>query len=285
MRNMAVFILTHGRSGRVITYNTLRKSGYTKDIFLVLDTDDDQIDLYKKEFGEQNCIVFSKDDWRGRFDIGDNGGDDRVVVYARNAVWDIARQKGFRYFVVLDDDYKSFDFRYIEGEKLAAKRCTKLDEVFDISFDFLDESGAATVCFAQAGDFIGGSKSGRFHEKLLRKAMNVWFMDTEKQFDFYGRINEDTTTYTLLGGRGVLFFTFTDIACVQNMTQTNKGGLTEIYTEQGTWLKTFYTVMMCPSCTKVIMMGDKHMRMHHSISWNNAVPKILNEEWKKKDGN
>lgn len=281
MRKAAVFILTHGRAGRVITYKTLRSCGYTGPIFLVLDTGDEQIPQYEAEFGKDNCIVFSKADWSGRFDIGDNGGDDRVVVYARNAVWDMAREKGYRYFVVLDDDYKSFDFRWIEGKKLAATRCKSLDDTFEASFQFLDDTGALTVCFAQAGDFIGGADSGNFQKGLLRKAMNVWFMDTEKPFQFYGRINEDTTTYTLLGQRGNLFFTFTQATCVQNMTQTNKGGLTEIYTEQGTWLKSFYTVMMCPSCAKVVMMGDKHLRLHHNIAWNNAVPKILNERWRK----
>ena len=80
MRNAAVFILTHGRAGRVITYKTLRNSGYTGPIFLVLDTGDEQISQYEAEFGAENCIVFSKADWKGKFDIGDNGGDDRVVV-------------------------------------------------------------------------------------------------------------------------------------------------------------------------------------------------------------
>ena len=69
MRNAAVFILTHGRAGRVITYKTLRNSGYTGPIFLVLDTGDEQISQYEAEFGAENCIVFSKADWKGKFDF------------------------------------------------------------------------------------------------------------------------------------------------------------------------------------------------------------------------
>lgn len=47
------------------------------------------------------------------------------------------------------------------------------------------------------------------------------------------------------------------------------------------YLKTFYTVIFSPSCTKVGMMGDKHKRIHHMIDWDRCVPKILNEKWKK----
>jgi hypothetical protein len=28
-------------------------------------------------------------------------------------------------------------------------------------------------------------------------------------------------------------------------------------------------------------MGDKHMRLHHSIKWESAVPKILSQDLKK----
>ena len=48
MRNndFVVFILTHGRADRVITYNALRKSGYTGRIVLVIDNEDTQAREY-----------------------------------------------------------------------------------------------------------------------------------------------------------------------------------------------------------------------------------------------
>ena len=279
MRDFAVFILSHGRSDRVFTFDTLRKEGYTGKIYIVLDDQDEEIPEYQKRF--ENVVIFSKEEYRDKFDIGDNGGNDKVVVYARNAIWDIVRNLGYRYFVVLDDDYKQFMFRWIEGKKLAYTNCKQLDRLFADTFDFLDSSGALTICYAQGGDFIGGAEGGAFSKKILRKAMNVWFMDVEKQFEFYGRINEDTTTYVLLGTKGKLFFTITDASIVQIQTQSNKGGLTEIYVSEGTYLKSFYSVMMCPSCVKIAAMGENHVRLHHKISWNNCTPKILNEKWHK----
>jgi hypothetical protein len=39
--------------------------------------------------------------------------------------------------------------------------------------------------------------------------------------------------------------------------------------------------MIEPSCCKISMMGDTNKRIHHTINWNNAVPKILDEKLKK----
>jgi len=40
-------------------------------------------------------------------------------------------------------------------------------------------------------------------------------------------------------------------------------------------------VIAMPSAVKIAVMGDKHMMMHNNIAWDNCVPKILNEKWKK----
>lgn len=281
MRDYAVFILSHGRSDRVITVDTLNKCGYKGKYYIVCDDEDGELDEYKKRF--ENVIVFHKGDYAGKFDIGDNGGNEKVVVYARNAMYDLAKQAGYRYFVVLDDDYTDMEFRFPNesNTKLLGKKVADAGAVFEAMFEFLDASGAVTVCMAQGGDFIGGVKSGTYRQKLLRKAMNVWICDTEKPFKFYGRINEDTTTYSLLGQRGVLFFTICDVAVTQIQTQKNKGGLTDIYCDMGTYYKSFYSVMMSPSCVKVSVMGDNHSRIHHKVEWSYCTPKILNERYRK----
>ena len=70
----------------------------------------------------------------------------------------------------------------------------------------------------------------------------------------------------------------------QKQTQSNKGGMTDIYINQGTYVKSFYTVMMMPSSVKVGLMGNsmETKRLHHIINWNNTVPKIIKESFKKK---
>ena len=277
----AVFIPSNGRADNVITYDVLREGGYTGDIYIVVDDLDKTANEYCERYGD-SVIVFSKEEASKITDTGNNFHDMRAVVYARNWIPKIADELGLDHYLVLDDDYSSFLWRWVEGRKFKSCECRDLDSVFKALWEFLDVSGAVTVTIAQGGDFIGGSanKSAQ-HRGLLRKAMNTWFCNTERRFGFYGQINEDTTAYVLLGSRGMLFFTVTDLMVTQMTTQTNPNGLTTIYKDNGTYVKSFYTVMMCPSCVKVSTMGVSHKRYHHRIDWNNAVPKILEEKWKK----
>ena len=57
--------------------------------------------------------------------------------------------------------------------------------------------------------------------------------------------------------------------------------MTELYLDAGMYVKSFYTVMYCPSCVVVSAMGTAHRRLHHHIKWRYAVPKILRESVKK----
>lgn len=280
-KDFAVFILTHGRANNVITYDTLRSQGYTGKIYLIVDDEDSQQEEYKRKYGNQ-VIVFSKREMDGTFDIGDNFGDRRVVIYARNKCHDIAKQLGLKYFLELDDDYTIFMHRYEESGILRKIDCFNLDSLFDICINFLEKSGAYSIAFAQGGDYIGGTDSTAWTQKLLRKVMNTFFCKTDRPFKFYGRINEDTTMYTLLGQKGYLFFTLGNIMVQQLRTQSNPGGLTDIYLDKGTYYKSFLSVMYSPSCVKVSSMGDTYRRIHHKVFWNNCVPKILDEKYKKR---
>ena len=137
---------------------------------------------------------------------------------------------------------------------------------------------------AQNGDFIGGRQSD-FGSKiyLKRKAMNSFFCKTDSPCYFRGTFNEDVNSYTTYGNRGKLYFTHNIVSLHQGQTQSNAGGITEAYKKFGTYVKAFYTVMSAPSCTKVALMGNtpETKRIHHKIRWNEAVPKILDEKWKK----
>lgn len=67
----------------------------------------------------------------------------------------------------------------------------------------------------------------------------------------------------------------------QTDTQTNAGGLTDIYLDLGTYVKSFYTVIAMPSSAAIRLMGNKHKRPHHSINWKKTTPKIIKERYKK----
>ena len=277
--DFAVFILTHGRPDRIHTLKTLEKQGYTGDWYLVIDNEDKMADEYYKNYGDK-VIMFDKKAISLTFDTADLSDDRRAIVYARNACFQIAKELGVKYFVEFDDDYTSFNLRYPKDGKLVARMLDNLDDIFEMMLDFLEDTQALTVCFSQGGDHIGGL-TGRWKKGLIRKVMNSFFCRTDRPFQFLGRVNEDVNTYTYLGSKGELMLTTTDLMLVQLQTQSNQGGMTDLYLDSGTYLKSFYTVMYMPSAVEIREMGTANRRLHHHVKWNNCVPMILNERYKK----
>jgi len=275
-KKFAAFILSHQRPGKVVTAKTLRASGYTGDIYILLDSEDETAGQYVAEFGKESIIIFDKADQS--FDIGDSQQHRRGVIYARNASFQVAKDLGLDYFLQLDDDYNRFEYRYPSEGVLKTVVVKQLDQVFDAMLDFLDDTKASTVAFAQGGDFIGGANGGAFKKMVLRKAMNSFFFCTDRPVEFVGRINEDVNTYVVNGTRGQLFLTPTMIDLVQTQTQASSGGMTSLYTDSGTYLKSMYSVMMAPSCVSISPMGPSNPRLHHKIRAENAYPKIISEK-------
>ena len=278
MRNdFAIFILSHGRADRVDTYDVLRRAGYTGKIFVVIDDEDSQGDEYRRRYGDE-VLVFSKDEVE--FDSGDNFDVRKTITFARNVCFRLAKERGVRYFMELDDDYS--DFLYTVTGKRRSKRVAirkTFDGMLEAMIEFYAKvPGLLAITTAQGGDFIGGEKK---ELRLKRKAMNSFLCDVERPFVFNGSLNEDVTTYVPAAIRGNLMFTVTAIQLNQTETQQNEGGITDEYRKYGTYAKSFYTVMVAPSCVKISEMGRGDRRIHHKVRWANAAPKILREKWSK----
>lgn len=287
MRNdFCVFILSHGRPDRIHTLNTLKKGGYTGKIYIVIDNEDKTEPEYRQKYGDM-ILQFDKLAISETFDTGDLEQDRRTIVYARNACFDLARQVGCRYFLELDDDYTYFSCKRLVDNNFHNIRSKQLDRAFLAMLEFFEKSPCQSICFAQGGDYIGGAKGESFKKAVKRKAMNSFFCDTERPFKFLGRINEDVNTYTTLATRGALFYTILGMSLNQQVTQASSGGMTDVYKDRGTYLKSFYSVMFCPSAVKIATMGGAgngicYRRIHHQVSWNNCAPLVLPETCKKR---
>ena len=286
--DFGVLILTNRRPGNVKTIQTLRRAGYTGKITLVLDNEDPSREEYRAKWSGEpgvSIVVFDKAALAGTFDIGDNFQGLSAVVYARRASAQVARDLGLRYFLALDDDYTSFEWKFNAEMVWTTKEmgARSIDRVFAAVLDFLITTPTKTITIAQGGDFMGGGGS-TFGGKvtLYRKAMNSFFCDVEREIEWRGRLNEDVNTYVTGAVRGELFFTHNHLALVQVATQQAKGGVTELYRALGTYAKSFYTVMIHPSGVRVRMLqGEAHSRLHHSIDWSKTAPKILSETTRK----
>jgi hypothetical protein len=291
--DFCAFILTHGRPDRVHTYDTMMKSGYTGKVYIVIDDEDKQAEGYRQRFGDK-VLQFNKSEWAAKTDEGDNFNHRKAIVYARNACWELAKQVECRYFVQLDDDYTSFFIRHdSSGQYVSARIKSTCDSMWSEMMNFYISSGATAIAMSQGGDHIGGGgelingkiSGGHPHPKLRRKAMNSWFCDAERPFMFFGHMNEDVSAYVTYGHRGLLFFTVMQSMLVQKPTQVTPGGMSDIYLQAGTYTKSFYTVMAAPSCVQIGVMGDPRggrVRIHHKINWHKAVPKIIDEKFRKK---
>lgn len=281
-RKIAALILTNRRHATLTTDHALRRGGWTHPIYYVIDDEDVTGDEYRQKFGAKNVITFCKREIVDRVDAADPTGDMRTILYARNAAFDIAERLGLEYHFQLDDDYRQFYHRRIVGPNLLTIPVRSLDNVTDAAIDFMEASGAYSVAFSQPGDHIGGSNGKMRKHVITRKAMNTWLLRTDRRFDFVGRLNDDVNTYVTLGSRGNLFYTVLPIMVDVSATQAMTGGMTETYTDTGTYAKTFTTVMMAPSCVDVTTMGWKNQRIHHNVRWNNAVPKIISGRYSKR---
>lgn len=272
-KDFAVFILTHGRPDNVKTLSTLKKCGYTGKIYFIVDNEDKTIDKYIKNFGSEFVKVFDKKAIADSVDEGNNFDERRTITHARNACFKIAKEIGITYFIQLDDDYYYFGYRYDTG----AKTIKSIDKVFDAMLDYYKSMNIKSIAFSQGGDHIGGFSG----IKLKRKCMNSFICSTEREFQFVGAMNEDVNTYTTLGSRGDVFFTFTNIQLDQKDTQSQNNGITDMYKRFGTYCKAFTTTMMHPSAVQVSMMNSNNPRIHHSIKWINTTPMIIDDKYKK----
>jgi len=282
MKDFAVFILTNGRPDEVVTYNTLRKQGYTGKIYIIIDNEDDTADKYYKNF--EDVIMFNKEDYHDKMDLCDNFESRKTILYVRQAVWDIAKDLNIKYFMQLDDDYTYFNYRYIDNKYSPGGAPKNLDKYFNSLLDFYKSiKGLHSVCMSQGGDFIGGVNCGMIqnYKNQARKAMNSFICSTDRPFKFNGRINSDVSVYTNLGSKGYLFLTIPFVGLEQIPNQAKDSGMSALSKKQGTYIKSFYSVMQSPSFVKISIMGVTEKRIHHLVNWENAVPKILNEKHKK----
>ena len=286
--NACIFILTHNRAERQYTANLLKELGTKIPYYLVVDDQDPELDLYKKNY--DNLLIFNKEDAIKELnvDLCDNFKNYLCTVISRNICFKFAKDLGYDYFVELDDDYHCISYRHEKNKKLLQPTIKdSFDEIMEAYITFLENSGIDGVAFAQMGDYIGGVQSKMHRRKYIQKIMNWIFLKTDSDVRFRGTMNDDVSTFTLLGSQGYIFITPTYISVKPDITQATSGGLTDLYLNQGTYVKSFYSVMNMPSAVKISVMGSTtkqrhgNYRIHHRVFWGNCYPKIIDEKYKK----
>jgi hypothetical protein len=279
--DFCIFIISHNRAGDVPTAGALDRYNYTGDWYIVID-DANDIDAYNDEYGEETVVYLDNDDALPETDRGDNFEKHDTPLYTRNQLWDLADDLGYEYFLVFDDDYTNIQYRFDNEFNYNPSTTRDFDAYINSAIKYLESADLDTLCMAQGGDFIGGVKSHMAESvKTSRKAMNSFLCKTDRPFNFRGTMNDDVNTYVRAAQYGKLFLTSNVMSIEQETTQQNEGGITDLYKSEGTYVKSFYTVLYAPSCVSLTeLSGRSADRIHHKISWRNAVPKIVPESAK-----
>lgn len=273
--DFCIFVLSHGKPEND-TMKQLELCGNKYPTYLFIDDEDPKMNEYISKYGKDNVCVFSKKEYADKFDMMDNlNRIDGIPVYARNACFDYAEKLGYKYFLELDDDYTEFAFRF-PCRKWVHLKDSDINKVFTLYVDYFESTPIKCLAFMQGGDF-----SCMYEGKGKRKAMNCMFCSVDRRFDFVGRMNEDVNAYTVGNMRGDIFISFANVTIHQRQTQTT-GGMAKEYLEFGTYAKSFYSVLQCPSFVKIsVLQTPSSFRIHHNVSQRYGVAKIISERYKK----
>ena len=303
LSDFVILILSYGRPKflKSHTWNVLDKVNSKARRVVIMSDDDKTIPEYRKMYGDNSVFVFNKIQSERKYDIDlidcywGKSLSRKATVWARNEQFRIARELGYRWFMVLDDDYRQLFARRPVVLKDGEDHFTSINEKFyatcydDVSnfdhccieyFNILNSAPwLYATAFAQCGDYIGGIGSSMVKQPWKWKAMNVFFCDTEKEYRYYGRFNDDVNAYVLNGRRGQMSLTLPAPVINQEPTQKAKGGVTDLYRTFGTYVKSLTSAVACPSSVSISCMGTVVPRIHHLVEWTRMGPYVLDEEF------
>lgn len=270
-----VYIISKGRP-QCTTAKTLTKMGYPGEWFIVCGNNDETLDEYKAAWGE-HVLVFDWYDEVTRTDTLDNFGFEKMAsgaVPVRNATARISRERGELRHWQFDDDYTAF--------KRVNAELTK-----NISFSDGEEFQSWLLRFAEFG-YSAGLKNIGFppaseaypnHGKTFgKRVFNAHNMpSTEDSFEpWVARMNDDTINAINVYRHGGYEMSLRCMNMTMPPTQSENGGLTDIYKMEGTVRKSAYPVLLAPVAAKLVV---RFGRYHHKVDWSKLVPKVVNERY------
>lgn len=272
--NFCIFIISNGRPDKQKTYECLKRNKCTFPIYIVCDDLDSRLMEYQEKYGDK-VIVFDKKEVAKTVDTITNSKNLQSLLFARKKCRDIAKQLGYKYYLILDDDLEDFGIRYEEKGKLKYKRINDLDFMFNITLDLLEKEKIYGISYPNLHFYMGGLKNEKYQAGLYPGFYCAMFLKTEYEIDFKGIINEDLNATIEHNEKGQPLFLLMGFCCSTCQRGTNKGGMQETYLDSGEYMKAFYSLIPNPS--RIVIKKDfKEKRLRFG-----DFPKILSSRWKK----
>jgi len=270
-----IYIISKGRPW-CTTAQTLIKINYPGEWFIVCGTNDETIPEYQKTWGKERILIF---DWHEEVkttDTLDNFGFDKMPSGAtpvRNAVRRISESRGEIRHWQFDDDYT----RFSKTNRDLTKNIKMTGKEFEIELSrlasFANKGKLANVGFCLGHEAFPATAIVNYSKRVFN-AHNL--PNDEKLFvKWRGRMNDDLINAIEVYQKGKIEMAFHWLNLTLKETQKEKGGLSDIYKNEGTVRKTAYVIMINP---KGVRLSIKFGRYHHAVSWQKIVPKLLHEK-------
>ena len=277
--NFAVFIITHGRPNNQKTLNLLNEMGYTGPVYLVIDDEDETGEEYREKYPNQ-VICFNKESYVANTDTGLHIPFKKFAVFARNAVEDIAREMGFAYFMVLDDDIINLRIRYdVDGSLKSRKLTGIIDEVFIACIKFMNNSGLHCTSFGFCNVYRSGVSCLYEENPRSRLCAEAFIRDTKIRVNWRLNMVEDLITSLDYIRAGMPWLQLVPIQVEICMSEgAVEGGNSEAYNNFGLFRLNFMPTIAYPDCNKVTF---HHNKWHTTLASKYSVPKIISASFKK----
>lgn len=276
--NSAIFIISHERADRVETYETLRNSGYTGDLYVVIDNEDSMLPAYQDRFSDA-LLVFDKQFYIDNTDTLENDKLRASPVYARHAVEDYAQQMNLDAFGMFDDDVKNLRYRWREADTIRSITLTKnLDTVFQMYFQFILDTDIATTSFANVLLYIGGVDGIESRISNNREMYQIHLRNSKFPYEWKSVVNDDAVTELSYHRQGYMLWSLPFIVFDSPKMNTLPGGMKTVYDSVSEFRRAFLATVAVPGvCKPVLSKG------HWVVGRNKKAcyPCIVSSRYKK----
>lgn len=269
--DFAIFILSHNRARNIDTLSMLKKYHYSGTWYVVVSTDNKQLEEYKSLIPKDNLLIFDKSEYLhvGDTMVSSYEPEWSSAVYARNFIFKKAKELNLECFVMADDDIERILFRYERDGKMGSKEIDSIDDVLLEVRDFLFCSEhIGGLCFAFEDGYFGGLK-GNFARGLTRRIFQFMMFKTSETWEFMGVRCEDY----MISFRNIsrLFFAIWGCSISSPKMMSNSGG---IEYEKDRFYEPSFPYVMSPS-------GVAKLNNKRTIQENKLLPKIISSKYKR----
>ena len=279
-KKFAIFILTHGRPYNQLTVETLQKIGYTGELYLVLDDQDDTYDAYVEKWGADRIIVFDKDHFIRTTDTGLHTPVPKFAVFARNAIEYVANVFGYDAFMMLDDDITKIRIRLPDGDSLKSYQITnQFDAIIDKSVEYLLSCDIACMGLGFCNLYIGGVENFNKENPRQRLCAEAFIRNTSHPIEWRLNMVEDMITSIDAAMCGDVWFQFLPMQVEILMSEgAVEGGNSDVYRQLGMYRISFMPIIAYPA-SNTVRLGKKSWAS--TTTPDKCIPKIISSRYRK----